>query len=199
VTNAAPTRFCPLTTARLVLRDFEPSDVPAFVAYRNDPEVARYQAWSVPYPDDTGARFVAALADLEPGTPGAWYQLAITEPGAGLVGDVGVHVRASDRSTCDIGYTLARSAWGRGYATEAVSRVVTWLVEDLGIGVVAAEFDERNLASARLLARLGFSPRDGARRAVWADGGWVFERGVALPASRWLDRLEHAAEESPTA
>jgi RimJ/RimL family protein N-acetyltransferase len=199
VTNAAPTRFRPLTTERLVIRDFEPSDVDAFVAYRNDPEVARYQSWTVPYPAEVGQRFVAELAELEPGAPGAWYQLAITEPGVGLIGDIGVHVRASDRSTCDIGYTLSRPAWGRGYATEAVARVVTWLVDDLGIGVVAAEFDERNLASARLLARLGFSPRDGARRAVWVDGGWAFERGVALPASRWIDRLEHAAGESATA
>ena len=41
--------FRALTTERLALRRFRPEDLDAFVAYRSDPRVARYQVWEVPY------------------------------------------------------------------------------------------------------------------------------------------------------
>jgi RimJ/RimL family protein N-acetyltransferase len=41
--------FTALTTQRLVLRRFRPEDLDAFVAYRSDPETARYQSWEAPY------------------------------------------------------------------------------------------------------------------------------------------------------
>ena len=41
--------FTMLTTERLVLRRFRPEDLDAFVAYRSDPQVARYQGWEAPY------------------------------------------------------------------------------------------------------------------------------------------------------
>jgi RimJ/RimL family protein N-acetyltransferase len=39
-----------LETDRLRIRRFQDSDMESFLAYRNDPEVARYQGWDVPYP-----------------------------------------------------------------------------------------------------------------------------------------------------
>ena len=40
----------PLLTDRLVIRPYEPQDAVVFAAIRNDPDVARYQSWSVPFP-----------------------------------------------------------------------------------------------------------------------------------------------------
>ncbi len=47
----ADASFTSLTAARLVLRRFRPEDLDAFVAYRSDPRVARYQSWEAPYPE----------------------------------------------------------------------------------------------------------------------------------------------------
>jgi len=46
----AHTDFTVLPAERLVLRRFRRADLPAFVGYRSDPAVARYQRWSAPFP-----------------------------------------------------------------------------------------------------------------------------------------------------
>ena len=58
-----------LTTDRLVLRRFRAADQPTLAAYRGDPDVARYQSWSLPVPADQALRLAAGSPD-EPG----WFQ-----------------------------------------------------------------------------------------------------------------------------
>jgi RimJ/RimL family protein N-acetyltransferase len=58
--------FTALTTQRLVLRRFGPEDLDAFVAYRSDPEVARYQSWEAP----TGpAKLASSYRSWRPSIP----------------------------------------------------------------------------------------------------------------------------------
>ena len=85
-----------LRTRRLVLRPLLPGDAPALVAYRDLPEVARYQSWTS-FDLDTATRFVARQADVIPDTPGSWLQLAVVLAATDeIVGDVGLHFRADD-------------------------------------------------------------------------------------------------------
>jgi hypothetical protein len=69
--------FTALTTERLVSRRFRPEDLDAFVAYRSDPEVARYQSWEAPYPAGQARRFLEELEAIDPDTPGEWFQFAV--------------------------------------------------------------------------------------------------------------------------
>jgi len=68
----------PIRTDRLVLRALRPEDVDAFVAYRADPDVARYQSWS-DYTFERGEAFVGWLQGATPGVPGEWFQFALEE------------------------------------------------------------------------------------------------------------------------
>jgi aminoglycoside 6'-N-acetyltransferase len=185
--------FTALVSPRLVIDRFTLDDLDTFVTYRNDPEVARHQGWRTPYPRDVGERFFSELGGRHPDVAVEWYQFAIREhPGDPLVGDVGVRPRPTDPGTCDLGVTLGRGAWGRGYASEALGRVVRWLFEERAKVVCCAEVDERNTRSRAMLARLGFLAVDGDRRAVWVNGGWTFEVRTALLADRWLDLQREA-------
>ena len=65
-----------ILTKRLRLRPFRADDLPAFVAYRREPEVARYQAWDTTYSMIDAERFLASQEDVEFGGMGAWVQLA---------------------------------------------------------------------------------------------------------------------------
>jgi RimJ/RimL family protein N-acetyltransferase len=58
--------FAALTSERLVLRRFRPEDLDAFVAYRSDPEIARYQSWEAPY---RPARPASSCKSWRPSTP----------------------------------------------------------------------------------------------------------------------------------
>jgi RimJ/RimL family protein N-acetyltransferase len=121
--------FTALTTERLVLRRFRPQDLNAFVAYRSKPDVARYQSWEVPYRPRQARQFLQELQAIHPDTPGEWFQFAVALRDTDrLIGDCGTHVRAEDSRQAEIGFTLAPEHQGYGYATEAVRRLLHYLL-----------------------------------------------------------------------
>jgi aminoglycoside 6'-N-acetyltransferase len=147
----------PIVTPRLVIRRFRPEqDLPHFQAYRNDPDVGRYQGWRAAG-DAAALAFLAQQAVPRGPRPGAWVQLAIALGKSGLlVGDIGVRRPRTPGRPASIGYSLARAAQGRGLATEAVGAVVDALLRSGRVQAVAATTDTRNLASVALLRRLNF-------------------------------------------
>ncbi|MEU4444480.1 GNAT family protein [Actinosynnema sp. NPDC050801] len=171
-----------LTTERLVLRPFGAADATAFAAYRSDPEVARYQGWQAPFSLAQAEEFVRDVAAADPTAPG-WYQFAVEADGV-LVGDVGVGLH-ENRMQAEIGYTLATAHQGRGYAAEAVRRVLAYLFEVRGVHRVSAECDARNTRSARLLARLGFRQEGHRVQATWIKGEWTDDLLFGLLAEEW--------------
>ena len=102
------------------------------------------------------------MRHIIPGLPGEWYQVAIErkEDGA-LLGDCAFSVLAEDNHQAEIGFTLARQYQGKGYATEAVGRLLEHLFDDLGLHRVRAVCDVEIQPSARLMERLGM------RREGW--------------------------------
>ncbi|MEU5690470.1 GNAT family protein [Actinosynnema sp. NPDC020468] len=172
-------------TERLALRHFRPADAPVLAAYRSDPEVARYQGWEVPYALGAAEAFVRTLSWSDPNEPG-WFQYAV-EAGGELVGDVAVNLH-ENRMQAEIGYTFAIPHQGKGYATEAVGRVLTHLFADRGLHRVSAECDARNARSANLLTRLGFRQEGHRVQATWAKGEWTDDLLFGLLAGEWEAR-----------
>ncbi len=147
----------PCAGPRVRLRRLRAADLPTFQAYRGDSEVGRYQGW-LPMDAAAAAAFIAEMAAAPFCPPGAWYQIGIADLASDtLVGDIGLHL-AEDVRTLDIGYTLSRAAQGRGLATEAVALALQAVFTHTAVQRVVAITDVRNVASARLLRRLGFSP-----------------------------------------
>src|SRR6187549_387253 len=111
----------PLTTSRLVLRRFTDADVPTFLAYRNDPQIARYQSWTDCSPAEA-VEFIRRQQAQEVGVPGEWLQIAIALKASNeLIGDCAVRVHADDPHQATIGVTLAHAHHGQGFASEALS------------------------------------------------------------------------------
>ncbi|GAA2583057.1 GNAT family protein [Dactylosporangium fulvum] len=173
-----------LETDRLILRRFRAGDAPALAAYRSDPDVARYQSWDAPFPLGDAIAFVAEVAHLDPEREG-WFQYAVEARDTGeLVGDVGVN-RGDGGRQAELGFTLAPEHQGRGYATEAVRRIVDFLLVEEGLHRVHATLDARNERSARLLERLGFRREGLCVQASWWKGEWTDDLFYAVLASEW--------------
>jgi RimJ/RimL family protein N-acetyltransferase len=175
-----------IVTERLALRHFEAGDLPAFVGYRRDPDVAAYQSWDVGYSMADAERFLAEQEGLRLGRPGTWVQLAIVdrEDGA-LLGDCASHVLTDQPRTAEIGITLARASQGKGVAYEALRGLVTALFLDHGMHRVVAEADDRNRAVHRLCERLGFRQEARLVEADWFKGEWTTLRIYAVLAREW--------------
>jgi RimJ/RimL family protein N-acetyltransferase len=174
-----------ITTDRLVLRRFRLDDAAALAAYRSVPEVARYQSWTSPYSLDKARYAVQTMVAADPSYPG-WFQYAVElADEKQLIGDVGVNL-ADNLMQAEIGYTLTPERQGHGYATEAVRAVLDHLFRVQGLHRVSAECDARNVASARLLERVGFT-REGLRRQhTWIKHEWTDDLLYGLLAEEWL-------------
>lgn len=181
--------FRSLTTARLELRRFRVDDLEAFVAYRSDPEVARYQSWLAPYPVQEGRDLIEQLQRSNPDTPGEWFQFAVTPRGGGpLIGDCAALVLPEEPRHAEVGFTFAPAYQGRGYATEAVIRLLEYLLVERGKHRVAASCDDRNLRSAALLERVGMRREAHLIESSWWKGEWTNDLCYAILQREWLSR-----------
>jgi aminoglycoside 6'-N-acetyltransferase len=161
--------FTPIVTERLTLRAMTPADAPALAERRSDPETAEYQSWTVPYPLERAERLIAEVMERDGPTPGSWFQAAITLTDTGeTVGDVVAFLTPNGR-TAEIGYTLDASARGRGYATEAAAAMIDHLVDITGVHRIEASTHPDNVASNRVLERLGFTLEGVKRESYWVE------------------------------
>jgi aminoglycoside 6'-N-acetyltransferase len=136
------------------LRRLSPDDLPAFQAYRHDPEVGRWQGWQ-PQPEAQALAFLNDMAAAPLFVPGTWSQLGIADALTGqLIGDVGIHI-SEDGREAEFGFSLARAAQGRGLASAAVREAMALVFAQTPVQRIHAQTDSRNLACIRLLERLG--------------------------------------------
>jgi RimJ/RimL family protein N-acetyltransferase len=166
-----------------MLRRFSIEDLSAFQAYRSDPVVARFQGWE-PTSDEAARSFLDEQSRQQLGMAGQWLQIAIVRLDTGaVVGDVGLCVVDAEAGSLVLGYTLARAAQGRGFATEAVAAALDALFASGLARVVTAETDARNTPSVALLERLGFARRSTA--AAVFRGEACDEHTYVLTADAW--------------
>lgn len=176
-----------IATERLVLRRFRKADAPVLAAYRSDPHVARYQSWDAPFPLLRAETAVANFIASDPDKPG-WFQYAVERTADRvLVGDVAVHLH-DNLKQAEIGFTVAREHQRHGYAREAVTAVLDRLFRVQGLHKVAGECDSRNVASASLLERLGFTREGLLRQQTYIKGEWTDDLIYGLLSGEWLLR-----------
>lgn len=148
-----------IETERLILRRAREDDLDAMHAVLSDPVAMRY--WST-LPHDSIDQSREWLASMIAITPDEGSDFVIEQAGR-VIGKVGCH------RFPEIGYILHPSAWGEGFATEALGAVITHVFTNHPIDAIRADVDPRNAASIRLLRRLGFEP-DGRSKRTWLIG-----------------------------
>jgi RimJ/RimL family protein N-acetyltransferase len=143
-----------LTTPRLTLRDWRDDDLEAFRALNLDREVRRFfPSLLAPYESDLFARGLRAF--LSENGWGLWAVESLTS--RGFLGFVGLARPTFEPFTAcvEVGWRLARSAWGHGYATEAARAAVQFGFLNLGLREVVAFTVPSNTPSRRVMAKLG--------------------------------------------
>ena len=148
--------FLPRKVGRAMLRRLRTQDLAAFQAYRQDPHVGLYQSWS-PMSQSEALAFINEMAVANLFEPGVWAQLAIARAeDSSLVGDLGLLV-AEDCEHAELGFTVSPAAQGQGYGSAAVAEAIRLLFEQTAVRQVVGITDARNIASVRLLERVGMS------------------------------------------
>jgi RimJ/RimL family protein N-acetyltransferase len=111
-----------------------------------------------------------ALREEKPRTK---FQLAITlAQGGQLIGNCGIRMKTPDAREADIGYELDPGYWGRGYATEAASRLLAFGFRDLELHRIWAWCIAENVASAHVLEKIGMQQEGRLREKEWMRDRW---------------------------
>lgn len=122
-------------------------------------DVAKAKGW--PHADTIDAMRFVTDGGLEPG----WVVLVDDT----IVGECGTVGSVDSQGAVEIGYGLAPECRRQGLGTDAVRALATWLLSEGGALSVFAKVDSANVASCRLLERIGFrreSDEEGERRYV---------------------------------
>jgi len=152
---------------RVRLRAQRADDVPALFALYSDPQVMRY--WSAaPFTHLQQAQEKFEFHDRGV-RAGEFVQWAIVRDDDALIGTCSLFELSAANRRASFGYALASAQWGNGYALEAARLVVEHAFDVIGLRRLEADVDPRNLASLRLLDRLGFT-REGLLRERWQVG-----------------------------
>lgn len=175
-----PCPFPLLKGESVQVRPLRMDDAEALTALRGDPRTARYQSWSKFVSADAEA-LIASAGMARVDIAGAWAQGAIARLiDDRLIGDCCVRCPVGAPRQCEIGFNLMTAERGRGFAAEAVSLLVDWLINEREKQRIFAITDRRNQPSRRLLARIGFHAVPEQYRLVYFKHEWegetVYER-----------------------
>lgn len=177
-------------TKRLHIRPVSLEDTKSMFMYRSDSGTNRYLSL-IPESVDDVSDFINRTSK-EINVPGTWFQFVIVELDSGsLIGDIGIHFLETDSENMqvEIGYTLNKNYRGKGYATEALTKVIDYLINDLNKHRIIASIDPTNTDSIRLIERLGFRKEAHYIKSLFFHGEWVDDLIYAILANEWNNKM----------
>ena len=161
-----------LETDRLVLRPLRRRDANDIFSYASDPEVARYVLWDPHQSVSETRSYIRYMRSLSRrGLPSSW---AVTRRDSGkVIGTSGFMWYSEANSAAELGYSLSKSFWNLGYATEALRAVIRSVFAALPVNRLEAKHDLRNPASGRVMEKSGMKKEGILRQRIRNKGEYV--------------------------
>lgn len=189
------TRWFPIDTARLYLREFHPTDEEDIHRYASDPDVCRLLTWGPNTIELTRAFLMRALEEQKQ-WPRSSVGLAIELKGERrVVGSIGLRIKDEPNRAADIGYVLARRYWGHGYMPEAAQAILDAAFRRVKLHRVWATCDTRNRSSFRVMEKIGMRREAHFRCNAFEKNEWRDSYLYAILADEWLESAAKAVNE----
>ncbi len=164
-------------TPRLILRPLRKSDARDLFSWCSDPEVAACVLWEPHQSLSETRSYIRYIRRLyREGLPSSWG--IVDRETQRVIGTIGMMFYSPENRSCEIGYSLSRSFWGRGLMTEAVSALIRLLFHRLNLNRIEAQHDVRNPRSGRVLEKCGMQ-REGILRSR------IINKGEAVDVMLW--------------
>ncbi len=173
-----PPTFPTLETPNLRLRELVPADSPAILRIFGDPEVTRFYDFDTFNSIEQASDLIHRQAQrFERGEALRW---GITQRADNMViGTIGLIVNQPS-ATGGLGYDLGRSYWRRGIMSEALAIVIRYAIRSVNLNRLQALVMPGNEASAKLLAKLGFTEEGTLRQYAFFKGKYQDLRCFSL-------------------
>ena len=177
-----PNFFPSIETERLVVRPLEDGDIDFVHRHFSDPDVSKYLLDSPPLATRTEAEELIAFYQT-PRTHGPNRWCIESKINHVVIGSCGFHNWSPRHHRAEIGYDLARDAWGKGYMTEALHAVLLHGFGTMGLNRIEAFVYGDNQRSVRLLKKLVFQ-EEGVLRDYFKFEGNYYDHGLYALLSR---------------
>lgn len=142
-----------LETERLILRQHILEDAHIlYMCFGRDEKMYEYSGWNPYETVEMAQKTIRHFLDSYSNTH--FYGWAIESEGQ-LIGTIGAYDYDQKENSIEIGISIARSSWGKGVASEALRRVLTYLTADEKITTVTAWCAENNIGSKRAMEKAG--------------------------------------------
>ena len=173
-----------LETERLILRRLVPQDEDDVFEYASDPEVPKFMPWDTHKSIEDARGFISfTLGRYERDEAGEWG-IVLKETGR-LIGATGFPWCDMKNRRAEIGYVISRHYWGRGIMPEAVSRVLKFAFEEVGLNRIECCHFLPNEKSGRVMQKVGMSFEGIAREKMYAKGRYWDVKQYSILRSDW--------------
>ncbi len=159
-----------LTTKRIILRDFAPTDAEDFFAYAKSPKVGPMAGW-IPHENmEESKKWIRSFNEAQE----VW---AIEHRKTGkVIGSIGLH-RETFRNypmAMTLGYVLSEDFWGQGLMVEGCQRILAYGFNTLQLNLIEVHHFAFNLQSKRVIEKLGFTYEGTLRQGnLLPDGSYT--------------------------
>jgi RimJ/RimL family protein N-acetyltransferase len=149
-----------LETERLILRRFTEADADHLFALDNDPEVMRYINGGTPTPHEVIENdILPGFIHYDERCPAYGFWAVVMKTTGDFVGWFSFRPNKETPDEIELGYRFRKIAWGQGYATEGVRALIRKGFTELNVQCVVATTYEENLASRRVMEKVGMTFR----------------------------------------
>ena len=178
----------PLSTPRLMIRLAECRDLDALFTLHCDAEITRYiphMHWTTRADADVWFARLLERREKQSAVQCVIVKRVTDDAAEAVIGTTMLFNFEVTSGLAEIGYLLGREYWGQGFAVEAMKAFVDFSFATLNLRRLEATVDVRNVASNKLLQRLGFT-REGVLRERWLAAGGLQDINLhALLRREW--------------
>ena len=156
----------------ITLREFQFDDWKEVHEYASQERACIYQPWGPNNEDETKA-FVRMIVEDAQKNPRTRFAFAVTiQEGSKVIGAGEINVRDAGNRKGEISYIINPQYWGNGYATEAAGLLLRFGFTKLNLHRIYATCDPRNLASSKVLEKIGMKYEGRMRDVLLIRDGW---------------------------
>jgi len=188
------TQFPTLETERLILRELRLTDADAVFRIRGDYEVTRYNIGAAYTSlDQSIALIESVLNGYREENELRWGIVLKDAPrseAGQVIGVCGYNYWSRINHRGSVGYDLARPSWGRGIMPEALTAIINFGFERMGLNRIEADASFYNTASTHVLEKLGFHQEGLQREQYFEDGSYHDLRLFALLKRDWENKAK---------
>lgn len=144
-----------LETDRLILRPFILEDYKLF--YKNwatDERVTRYMTWN-PHQNIEETKELVARWSNSYNKDNFYHWVIVLKEKNEPIGSMSIVDINEEKEDVEVGYCISFDNWNKGLATEAFSKVIEYLFNEVDVKTITASHDSRNIASGKVMEKCG--------------------------------------------